>query len=125
MTKHWKVSFPEGKKFIKASFECFILWRDSATSMKSLKNHISLIIALFTVLASVQIYVSIDRTIAAYESHLKDDYSVIVVTNKAFTDSEIKTMSSMIARSEPINKPRIDLSQTVNAPVYEPQTQSV
>jgi cell division transport system permease protein len=71
--------------------------------MKSLKNHISLIIALFTVLASVQIYVSIDRTIAAYESHLKDDYSVIVVTNKAFTNAEIKTMSSMIDRSEPIS----------------------
>jgi cell division transport system permease protein len=71
--------------------------------MKSLKNHISLIIALFTVLSSVQIYVSIDRTIAAYESHLKDDYSVIVVTNKAFTNTEIKTMSSMIDRSEPIS----------------------
>lgn len=72
-------------------------------SMKSLKNHISLIIALFTVLASVQIYVAVDRTIAAYESHLKDDYSVIVVSNKAFNDAELKAMSSMIERSEPIS----------------------
>ncbi|HEX5623026.1 MAG TPA: cell division protein FtsX [Sulfuricurvum sp.] len=75
--------------------------------MKSLKNHISLIIALFTVLASVQIYVAVDRTIAAYETHLKDDYSVIVVTNKAFTADEFKAMSSMIERSETISTSQV------------------
>ena len=75
--------------------------------MKSLKNHISLIIALFTVLASVQIYVAVDRTIAAYESHLKNDYSVIVVANKAFTPKEFTTMSSMIERSEPISTAQV------------------
>lgn len=75
--------------------------------MKSLKNHISLIIALFTVLASVQIYVAVDRTISAYESHLKNDYSVIVVTNKAFTPKEFTTMSSMIERSEPISTAQV------------------
>lgn len=71
--------------------------------MKSLKNHISLIIALFTVLASVQIYIAVDRTIAAYESHLKDDYSVIVVANKSFTPEELKTLSSMVDRGEAIS----------------------
>lgn len=75
--------------------------------MKSLKNHLSLIIALFTVLASVQIYVAVDRTIAAYESHLKDDYSVIVVTNKLFNPSELKSMSSMIDHSEPISTAQV------------------
>ncbi len=75
--------------------------------MKSLKNHFSLIIALFTVLASVQIYVGVDRTIAAYESHLKDDYSVIVVANKTFTDAELKAMSSMVDRSEPISTEQV------------------
>ncbi len=75
--------------------------------MKSLKNHISLIIALFTVLASVQIYVAVDRTIAAYETRLKDDYSVIVVANKAFNPAEFKSMSSMIERSEPISTTQV------------------
>ncbi|MDO9207270.1 MAG: cell division protein FtsX [Sulfuricurvum sp.] len=75
--------------------------------MKSLKNHLSLIIALFTVLASVQIYVAVDRTIAAYESHLKDDYSVIVVANKLFNPSELKSMSSMIDHSEPISTAQV------------------
>jgi cell division transport system permease protein len=71
--------------------------------MKSLKNHLSLIVALFTVLVSAQIYVSIDRTIHAYESHLKSDYSVIVVANKTLAPEQLKAMSSMIERSESIS----------------------
>lgn len=71
--------------------------------MKSLKNHISLIIALFTVLVSVQIYVGVDRTIAAYETHLKNDYSIIVVANKSLTEPEFKAMHSLIERSEAIS----------------------
>ncbi|MCX6074144.1 MAG: cell division protein FtsX [Campylobacterales bacterium] len=75
--------------------------------MKSLKNHISLIIALFTVLASVQIYVAVDRSIAAYESHLKNDYSVIVVASKSLTPVELKAMSPMIDRSESISTAQV------------------
>lgn len=75
--------------------------------MKSLKNHLSLIIALFTVLASVQIYVAVDRTIAAYESHLKNDYSVIVVASKSINPDEFKAMNSMIDRSEPISTAQV------------------
>ena len=70
--------------------------------MKSLKNHISLIVALFTVLFAVQIYVAVDRTIDAYETRLKNDYSIIVVANKALTPVEFKAMDSLIDRSEPI-----------------------
>lgn len=70
--------------------------------MKSLKNHISLIIALFTVLFSVQIYVAVDRTIDAYENRLKNDYSIIVVSNKALTPDEFKAMDPIIERSESI-----------------------
>lgn len=72
-------------------------------SMKSLKNHISLIVALFTVLFSVQIYVGVDRTIAAYETRLKNDYSIIVVANKALTPVEFKAMDSLVERSEAIS----------------------
>ena len=75
--------------------------------MKSLKNHISLIIALFTVLFSVQIYVGVDRTIAAYETHLKNDYSIIVVSNKMITPVEFKAMHSLIERSEAISTEQV------------------
>lgn len=71
--------------------------------MKSLKNHISLIVALFTVLFSVQIYVGVDRTIAAYETRLKNDYSIIIVAHKAITPVEFKAMDSLIERSEAIS----------------------
>lgn len=70
--------------------------------MKSLKNHISLIIALFTVLFAVQIYVAVDRTIEAYETRLKNDYSIIVVASKTMTVSEFKNMDNLIERSEAI-----------------------
>ncbi len=70
--------------------------------MKSLKNHISLIIALFTVLFAVQIYVAVDRTIAAYEERLKNDYSIIVVSNKTLKPEEFKALDALIERSEPI-----------------------
>ena len=70
--------------------------------MKSLKNHISLIVALFTVLFAVQIYVAIDRTIAAYETRLKNDYSIIVVANKTLSEAEFKAMDNIIERSETI-----------------------
>lgn len=70
--------------------------------MKSLKNHISLIIALFTVLFSVQIYVAVDRTIIAYEERLKNDYSIIVVSNQALSEAEFKSLDTMIERSQPI-----------------------
>jgi cell division transport system permease protein len=71
--------------------------------MKSLKNHLSLIIALFTVLVSVEIYVAVDRTISTYEAHLKNSYSIIVVTQSAITPENFKAMDSMIQRSETIS----------------------
>lgn len=75
--------------------------------MKSLKNHISLIVALFTVLFAVQIYVGVDRTIAAYETRLKKDYSIIVVANKTLSEVEFKAMDNIIDRSEAISTDQV------------------
>jgi len=75
--------------------------------MKSLKNHISLIIALFTVLFSVQIYFAVDRTIQAYETRLKNDYSIIVVANKQMQQAEFKAMHSIIERSEQVSTEQV------------------
>ncbi len=70
--------------------------------MKSLKNHLSLIIALFTVLISVEIYIAVSRTITTYESHLKNSYSIIVVTKTPIANETFRAMDSMIDRSIPI-----------------------
>ncbi len=70
--------------------------------MKSLKNHVSLIVALFTVLFSVQIYVAVDRTIAAYEEHLKNGYSIIVVSKQSLKEADFKALDTLIDRTEAI-----------------------
>jgi len=51
-------------------------------SMKSLKNHLSLIIALFTILFTIQTLVIVQRSLDAYENKLKNDYSIVLVASK-------------------------------------------
>ncbi len=60
--------------------------------MKSLKNHISLIIPLFAILFAVEFYFIIDKIIAEYEANLSKDYSIIVVSQKPLTLVELKAV---------------------------------
>jgi len=75
--------------------------------MKSLKNHLSLIIALLTILFTVQIFTIIDRSLAGYEDRLKSDYSVIVVAKSDLESTTIEGIDSLIASSEAIAPDRI------------------
>ena len=50
--------------------------------MKSIKNHLSLILALVSILFAIQTFFITDRALAAYEENLKDHYSVVVVSEK-------------------------------------------
>jgi cell division transport system permease protein len=52
--------------------------------MKSIKNHFSLVVALFSILFSIQMFILIDRSIDAYKENLAKNYSVIVVVKKIF-----------------------------------------
>jgi cell division transport system permease protein len=56
--------------------------------MRSVKNHLSLIIALFTIVFTMQIYIIVDRTVTAYESNLNEDYSIDVVTQNNVGDKQ-------------------------------------
>ncbi len=71
--------------------------------MKSLKKHLSLIIALMTILFTVQIFMIVDRSITAYEANLKNDYSIIVVAKSSIKESVILSMDKMIERSEELS----------------------
>jgi len=51
-------------------------------SMRSLKNHISLIIPLFAILFTVEFYLLIDKIIKNYEKYLSKDYSIVVVAKE-------------------------------------------
>lgn len=58
--------------------------------MKSLKNHISLIIPLFAILFAVEFYFIVDKAIAEYRKNMSKDYSIIVVSKKPITLQELK-----------------------------------
>ncbi len=71
--------------------------------MKSIKNHLSLVIALLSILASIQIFIVADRAINAYKSNLADNYSVIVVAQKRLNRDEIIKISDLIADSSELS----------------------
>ncbi len=71
--------------------------------MKSFKNHLSLITALFTVLFTIQIFQIVERAIDAYESRLSNDYSIIVIANAAVMPGAFSQAHPLITRSEPIS----------------------
>ncbi len=71
--------------------------------MKSVKNHLSLIIALFTIVFTMQIYLVIDRTVKAYEGNLNENYAIVVVTKKTVELEALVAMSSKIKSAEEIS----------------------
>jgi cell division transport system permease protein len=64
--------------------------------MKSVKNHISLIIPLFAILFSVEFYLIIDRVIKNYEKRLTGDYSLFVVSKRPLSLDELKQIDDGI-----------------------------
>lgn len=75
--------------------------------MKSLKNHFSLIAALFTILFTVQVYQVLDRSISAYEETLRQNYSIVVIANSALEEAALKSRFSLIASVEEISPEKV------------------
>ncbi len=71
--------------------------------MKSIRNHLSLVIALLSILASIQIFIIADRAISAYKSNLANNYSVIVVAQKRLNKDDILKINDLIANSEELS----------------------
>jgi cell division transport system permease protein len=55
-----------------------------------LKEHLSLIVALFIILFTLQVYFVIERTIYIYEMTLKNNYSMIVVSKNPLDPNIVK-----------------------------------
>ena len=66
-------------------------------SMRSVKNHLSLIVALVSILFSIQIFVVVERSIDAYKQNLAKNYSVVVVAQKPISDEEFFRISRLIS----------------------------
>ncbi|MBL4730750.1 MAG: cell division protein FtsX [Sulfurimonas sp.] len=71
--------------------------------MKSIKNHLSLVIALVSILFSLQVFIIVDRSISAYKDNLVNNYSLIVVAQVKVTDKKMKSFSPLIDTIEELN----------------------
>ncbi|MEA1956642.1 MAG: cell division protein FtsX [Campylobacterota bacterium] len=68
--------------------------------MKSVKNHFSLIIALLSILFSLQIFIIVDRSIDAYKENLANNYSVIAVSQKSISKEDLLSFDILISDVE-------------------------
>ena len=64
--------------------------------MKSIKNHLSLVIALLSILFSMQIFIIVDRSIDSYKENLANNYSVVVVSQKNMDNQTIMAINKLI-----------------------------
>jgi len=75
--------------------------------MKSLKNHISVIIPLFVMLFSLQFTFMTEAIVENYASKLTQDYSVVVVAPKSLSQVLIKSRVGGIKSIEEISSKKI------------------
>ena len=73
----------------------------------SIKEHISLITALFTILFTLQVYFIIERTIVIYEETLRTSYSMIVVARKKLPIDLVKGQIQEIDKIDSINPKKV------------------
>ena len=73
----------------------------------SIKEHISLITALFTILFTLQVYFIIERTIVIYEETLRTSYSMIVVARKKLPIDLVKGQIQEIDKIDSINPRKV------------------
>ena len=71
--------------------------------MKSFKNHISLVIALVSILFSLQIFTIVDRSINAYKENLAKNYSLVVVSQKTLQTKELLGKIGLLASVEQLS----------------------
>lgn len=75
--------------------------------MKSLKNHFSLIAALFTILFTIQVYQVLNRSISSYEETLRANYSIVLISNTKLDEPSIKSKFSLIRSLEEISPEKV------------------
>lgn len=71
--------------------------------MKSVKNHLSLVIALLSILFSIQVFIIVERSIDAYKVNLANNYSVIAVSKKSLTNSDFTAINKIISNAQELS----------------------
>ncbi len=71
--------------------------------MKSVRNHLSLVIALLSILFSIQIFIVVDRSITTYKHNLATKYSVVVVSQKKLDTETLLKKNTIIETIEKLS----------------------
>lgn len=71
--------------------------------MKSVKNHLSLVIALLSILFSIQVFFIVERSIDAYKTNLSNNYSVIAVSQTRLSNRDILSINKIISNVEELS----------------------
>ena len=71
--------------------------------MKSVKNHLSLILALVSILFAIQTLVITNRAMDAYEKKLKNSYSLVAVSTSKLDNRMLKKRNPLVERVEKIS----------------------
>jgi len=74
--------------------------------MKSFKNHLSFLIPLFILLFSIQFSKMIDRGVKEYESRLTNEYTIVLVSQRALKNQEINQIIPEITTIKEIDTDR-------------------
>jgi cell division transport system permease protein len=75
--------------------------------MKSLKNHFSVILPLVALLFSLQFTITVRNVVQNYELKLIEEYSIVVVSQKALDENIVKSKIRGIRSITPISSQRI------------------
>ena len=75
--------------------------------MKSLKNHLSVILPLFVLLFSLQFTLMTNNIVENYSKKLTEDYSIVVVSTKKLSQAVVKSRINGIKSVEEISSKKI------------------
>ena len=75
--------------------------------MNTLKNHLSLVFALVTMLIAIQSVIGLQHIITGYEKKIAKDYSLIIVSKEALEIGNVRLLSHMVASMEPIDASKV------------------
>jgi len=71
--------------------------------VKSFKNHLSLVIALLSILFSLQVFTIVERSIDAYKENLRDNYALVIVSQKRVDIKSLMKKNPIIAKVEELS----------------------
>lgn len=71
--------------------------------MKSVKNHLSLVVALLSILFSMQVFFIVERSIDAYKVNLSNNYSIIAVSKKELSSSDFIGINKIISKADELS----------------------